>query len=654
MLDIFYKKGANIPSQKWRPAEILEVVGAYVTIHYLNWDSKYDERLHAYNDAHRISEFGLHTTRGGSSSSVGSTGSAQNISHSSSQGASHSNLTQSSLRSRTRSDLEHTSANHGTDNRAGLSSNGQSSLMKPPPPRRPSTDSLGAERVARRPSLQSNESSELDHPVVSTDAAVGSATADPIKALRDVSEESLPTTAASSDVAAMTAEQYSFTRSFRLNHKKKNAETQGATTAPIASVSSDSVQENIPGVVPTSTAKRSMFRSLFGSRESQSGTSTPTPSVQAVSAEQGQKIGTAVATEIEADGVAVAEAVPVEEEERDEEAIAAREQDFLEKLEAKGLHVFSIEGDGNCLFRAVSHQLYLHQDMHEELRACCVEHLIRHRRRFEVFVEGDFEEYIREMSKPGVWGDDLEIRALEEITDRVVTIYSSNVENVEEPINNNFEETSLLRGVPPLTLSYHGQSHYNSIYDERYPLPLEHRKTRLLLRSRTALNKQDILGIGPSARGRSSGYDSPDHPRGSKPWPVDSTPHRHHREYEYAQSPALAGTPSRYISSSGYYPVHGHGGYANSGHYDAHYAHSAAAYSPGPGSSAYPGSSSAYLQHQQLQQDPRLTDSSDFEREYDQHGAQQQLHYTNSQYIHSEHPPQQYGYAHSSSSGGYM
>jgi hypothetical protein len=209
---------------------------------------------------------------------------------------------------------------------------------------------------------------------------------------------------------------------------------------------------------------------------------------------------------------AVAEAVPVEDE-RNEEEIAARERAFLEKLEARGLHVFAIEGDGNCLFRAVSHQLYLEQDMHDELRARCVEHLIRHRKRFEVFCEGDFDEHLKEMSKSGTWGDDLEIRALEEITDRVIMIYSSNVENVEEPLNNNFEEKNLLQGVPPLTLSYHGQSHYNSIYDENYPLPLVERKSRLLLRSRLALTQQDLLPSlttgSQSSDGTSSRHGSP-------------------------------------------------------------------------------------------------------------------------------------------------
>ncbi|KAJ1414619.1 hypothetical protein B484DRAFT_335169, partial [Ochromonadaceae sp. CCMP2298] len=143
--------------------------------------------------------------------------------------------------------------------------------------------------------------------------------------------------------------------------------------------------------------------------------------------------------------------------------VAERERKFLETLEAQGLHVFSIEGDGNCLFRAVSHQLYLHQDMHEELRARCVAHLMRHRGRFEVFCFDPFEQHVLDMSKSGTWGDDLEIRVLEEITDRVITIYASDSATPTEPINSNFEEKKVVGSTPPITLSYHGSSHYNSI-----------------------------------------------------------------------------------------------------------------------------------------------------------------------------------------------
>lgn len=120
--------------------------------------------------------------------------------------------------------------------------------------------------------------------------------------------------------------------------------------------------------------------------------------------------------------------------------IIKSEQLFSDRLQRRGLHIVQIEGDGNCLFRAVSHQLFLSENRHEELRAKCVKHMVKHRKRFEMFCDQNFDEHVEEMKKLGTWGDDLEIRALEEIIDRIICIYGSNMDNVDEPTNKNFEE----------------------------------------------------------------------------------------------------------------------------------------------------------------------------------------------------------------------
>jgi hypothetical protein len=164
-----------------------------------------------------------------------------------------------------------------------------------------------------------------------------------------------------------------------------------------------------------------------------------------------------------------------------------RDQQFVSALESKGLYVFKIEGDGNCLFRAVSHQLYLNQMRHHELRLKAVDHLIAHRNRFEQFCfDEDFDTHVEEMRKLTTWGDDLEVRALEEITDRLIRIYRSDQDNFDEPSHDDPTEVDLLKDVPPIILSYHGGSHYNSVCDERYRLPLPRRQSRILLESRIA------------------------------------------------------------------------------------------------------------------------------------------------------------------------
>ncbi len=171
-----------------------------------------------------------------------------------------------------------------------------------------------------------------------------------------------------------------------------------------------------------------------------------------------------------------------------------KEKKFIEVLASKGLIVVEIEGDGNCMFRAISHQLFLNEDQHEELRRKCVDHLIENKARFSMFCFDDFDQHIEHMSQVGVWGDELELRALEEIIDRPIRIFSSDAPDQGTPLSNNFEELELLNGVVPITLSYHGSNHYNSVNDSNNPLPLRMRNTNVLFQSR-----QSLFSPGPTA-----------------------------------------------------------------------------------------------------------------------------------------------------------
>jgi len=139
------------------------------------------------------------------------------------------------------------------------------------------------------------------------------------------------------------------------------------------------------------------------------------------------------------------------------------EEKFMDRMEKCGLHILHVQGDGNCLFRAVSHQLYLNESHHNDLRRACVKHMEIHRERFQLFCTTNFDDHLRYMALNGSWGDDLEIKALEEILDRLIVIYStdSTEQPFLQPLQTNFEEQFLLKDVSPIILSYHGQSHYN-------------------------------------------------------------------------------------------------------------------------------------------------------------------------------------------------
>ena len=156
---------------------------------------------------------------------------------------------------------------------------------------------------------------------------------------------------------------------------------------------------------------------------------------------------------------------------------------FTSRLQAIGLHIIRVDGDGNCLFRAVAHQIYLDESRHIELRARCVRHMKEHWERYKSFCDSDFDAYLRSMEIPGTWGDNLEIFALEEVLDRFICIYSSEGKEVK-PMKIHFDDDFRLDGVEPILLTYHGQNHYNSLFNEKCPLPLQSRSSKLILEYR--------------------------------------------------------------------------------------------------------------------------------------------------------------------------
>lgn len=91
---------------------------------------------------------------------------------------------------------------------------------------------------------------------------------------------------------------------------------------------------------------------------------------------------------------------------------------------AGGLRVVPIEGDGNCLFRAISHQLYGDESFHGSVRKEAVAHLRAHGDFYSEFCAGEgLEARVRRMSRDGEWGDHLELQALAEVHSASVEVY---------------------------------------------------------------------------------------------------------------------------------------------------------------------------------------------------------------------------------------
>ncbi|KAK2897924.1 OTU domain-containing protein 3 isoform X1 [Channa argus] len=78
---------------------------------------------------------------------------------------------------------------------------------------------------------------------------------------------------------------------------------------------------------------------------------------------------------------------------------------FSNQLQALGLKLREVPGDGNCLFRALGDQLEGHSRGHLRLRQETVQYMMSHRQDFEPFVEDDvpFAQHLSNLSQPGTF-----------------------------------------------------------------------------------------------------------------------------------------------------------------------------------------------------------------------------------------------------------
>jgi OTU domain-containing protein 5 len=153
------------------------------------------------------------------------------------------------------------------------------------------------------------------------------------------------------------------------------------------------------------------------------------------------------------------------------------------------LTVFSVSGDGNCLFRSVAHQIYGDDSYHLLVREKCMDYMEVNSAFFSQFVVGGMETfhlYLHAKRTNGCWGDDPEIQAMCEIYDRSAQIWafdnsmgarclrtfhevtSRPTTAQSRPSSSSSSSNAWWRVAPvalkqPIRLSYYGGGHYDSI-----------------------------------------------------------------------------------------------------------------------------------------------------------------------------------------------
>jgi len=154
---------------------------------------------------------------------------------------------------------------------------------------------------------------------------------------------------------------------------------------------------------------------------------------------------------------------------------SSEEMNFISLLMGEGMTIDLMESDGNCLFSSISHQLWGTQDHHPDVRVKVMDFIEEHEDHFKFFIEDDesFSDYLEKMRCLCEWGSNQELYAACEVYNLHVNIYQAaegaakySMEPGELGGNKNEwneegkNEEDDLRCI---SLSYHGECHYNSV-----------------------------------------------------------------------------------------------------------------------------------------------------------------------------------------------
>ena len=112
------------------------------------------------------------------------------------------------------------------------------------------------------------------------------------------------------------------------------------------------------------------------------------------------------------------------------------ERDLNAQLKRMGLYAANTTGDGNCLFRALSDQLYGNSNRHAQLRQETCDHLAARPEKFAGFVDDKpFDQYIRLMRENGTYGGHLELHAFAQMKQKQIKIVQPGLVYVVEGVD---------------------------------------------------------------------------------------------------------------------------------------------------------------------------------------------------------------------------
>ncbi|RLN62716.1 hypothetical protein BBP00_00004587 [Phytophthora kernoviae] len=138
---------------------------------------------------------------------------------------------------------------------------------------------------------------------------------------------------------------------------------------------------------------------------------------------------------------------------------------------AIGWSVVQISKDGNCLFRAISDQLYTNELFHHDIRQRLVDFIEKEQQLFKPFVENEeVSDYCTRMREDGEWGGHLELYAAAKLFNIHIMVHTGPVRRLR--VENNADEDAAKQNTPPpppyrvLHLLYK-DDHYSSLHSKQ-------------------------------------------------------------------------------------------------------------------------------------------------------------------------------------------
>ncbi|WFD19886.1 ubiquitinyl hydrolase 1 [Malassezia caprae] len=163
------------------------------------------------------------------------------------------------------------------------------------------------------------------------------------------------------------------------------------------------------------------------------------------------------------------------------------DEDLAAQLRTMGLYAADTRGDGNCLFRALSDQLYGDPQYHAELRSATCDQLEKNPNLYAGFIDASsLDAYVRHMRTLGTYGGHLELSAFAHATLKPIRIVQPGLVYVVACDDNSASARAArsrrerarakalahaarrapsapLECVGPLHIAYHSWEHYSSL-----------------------------------------------------------------------------------------------------------------------------------------------------------------------------------------------